>query len=428
MKLPRRRFLHLAASAAALPALPRIARADTYPSRPVQMIVGFPAGSAPDIIARLAAQWLSEKLGQNFLVENRPGAGSNIGTELVVKAQPDGYTIICDVLTNVLNTALYQHLSFDFMRDIAPVAPVANAPYVILVTNSLPVTTVPEFIAYAKANPGKINMASGGIGTSSHIFGVLFMTMAGIDMVHVPYRTNYMSDLIGGQVQAVINPIPQSMEFVKGGKVRALAVTTKTRLAALPDLPTAAEFVPGYEALGWYGIGAPKATPADIVEKLNGALNAALAEAPAKARLADLGVEPMRMTPAQFAQFITDEDKKWGKVIRDAGHQAGLIACRDAAAPQCPWQGSADFSCRSGLRILASIRVDQAPRNRQHPGPKKHSLLMSREENKNASNFDFAGGRSLRRHTRSAHPRAGGGRHVAHPSRLRHAAGADAGQ
>jgi len=319
MKLPRRRFLHLAASATAWSALPRIARADTYPSRPVQMIVGFPAGSAPDIIARLAAQWLSDKLGQNFLVENRPGAGSNIGTELVVKSQPDGYTIICDVLTNVLNTALYQHLSFDFMRDIAPVAPVANAPYVILVTNALPVKTVPEFIAYAKANPGKINMASGGIGTSSHIFGVLFMTMAGIDMVHVPYRTNYMSDLIGGQVQAVINPIPQSMEFVKSGKVRALAVTTKTRLDALPDLPTAAEFVPGYEALGWYGIGAPKATPADIVAKLNGALNAALAEAPAKARLADLGVEPMRMTPQEFAKFITDEDKKWGKVIRDAG-------------------------------------------------------------------------------------------------------------
>jgi len=319
MKLARRRFLHLAASATAWSALPRIARADTYPSRPVQMIVGFPAGSAPDIIARLAAQWLADKLGQNFLVENRPGAGSNIGTELVVKAQPDGYTIICDVLTNVLNTALYQHLSFDFMRDIAPVSPIANAPYVILVTNALPVKTVPEFIAYAKANPGKINMASGGIGTSSHIFGVLFMTMAGIDMVHVPYRTNYMSDLIGGQVQAVINPIPQSMEFVKSGKVRALAVTTKTRLDALPDLPTAAEFVPGYEALGWYGIGAPKATPADIVAKLNGALNAALAEAPAKARLADLGVEPMRMTPQEFAKFITDEDKKWGKVIRDAG-------------------------------------------------------------------------------------------------------------
>src|SRR6202051_1611604 len=296
MKLPRRRFLHLTASAAALPALPRAARAQTYPSRPVQMIVGFPAGSAPDIIARLAAQWLSEKLGQNSIIENRPGAGSNIGTEIVVKAQPDGYTIICDVLTNVLNTALYQHLNFDFMRDIAPVAPVANAPYVILVTNSLPVQTVPEFIAYAKANPGKINMASGGIGTSSHIFGVLFMTMAGIDMLHVPYRTNYMSDLIGGQVQAGINPIPQSMEFVKGGKVRALAVTTKTRLAALPDLPTAAEFVPGYEALGWSGIGAPKSTPAPIIDAVNGATNAALADDKLKARLAALGVEPMPKT------------------------------------------------------------------------------------------------------------------------------------
>src|SRR6202140_4752047 len=285
MKLPRRDFIQLAAGVAALPAASRIARAESYPSRPVQMIVGFPAGSAPDIIARLAAQWLADKLGQNFIIENRPGAGSNIGTELVVKATPDGYTIICDVLTNVLNTALYQHLSFDFMRDIAPVSPIANAPYVILVTNSLPVKTVPEFIAYAKANPGKINMASGGIGTSSHIFGVLFMAMAGIDMLHVPYRTNYMSDLIGGQVQAVINPIPQSMEFVKGGKVRALAVTTKTRLAALPDLPTAAEFVPGYEALGWYGIGAPKNTPADIVGKLNGAINTRFAEVPAKARL-----------------------------------------------------------------------------------------------------------------------------------------------
>jgi tripartite-type tricarboxylate transporter receptor subunit TctC len=319
MEFHRRTFLHLAAGATASSTLPRASWAQTYPSRPVQMIVGFPAGSAPDIIARLAAQWLADKLGQNFIIENRPGAGSNIGTEIVVKAQPDGYTIICDVLTNVLNTALYQHLSFDFMRDIAPVSPIANAPYVILVTNSLPVKTVPEFIAYAKANPGKIAMASGGIGTSSHIFGVLFMAMAGIDMLHVPYRTNYMSDLIGGQVQAVINPIPQSMEFVKGGKVRALAVTTKTRLDALPDLPTAAEFVPGYEALGWYGISAPKNTPADIVGKLNGAMNAALAEAPAKARLADLGVEPMRMTPAQFAQFMTDEDKKWGKVIRDAG-------------------------------------------------------------------------------------------------------------
>src|SRR5579862_386371 len=318
MRLPRRKFLHLAASAAALPALSRAARADAYPSRPVRTIVAFPAGSAPDIIARLAAEWLSERLGQQFIVENRPGAGSNIGTETAVRAEPDGYTIIVDVLTNVLNVSLYRNLNFNFVRAIAPVGTVANAPYVVLVTNSLPAATVPEFIAYAKANPGKINYASGGIGTSSHIFGALLTMMAGIDMVHVPYRTNYMTDLIGGQVQAVVNPIPQSMEFVKAGKVRALAVTTHARLPALPDLPTMKEFVPGYEAVGWYGVGAPKDTPADIIGKLNTALNAALGEAAAKARLADLGVEPLPKSPAQFAKFIADEDEKWGKVIRAA--------------------------------------------------------------------------------------------------------------
>jgi tripartite-type tricarboxylate transporter receptor subunit TctC len=318
MKLARRQFLNLAAGAVALPALPRFARADTYPSRPVHMIVGFPPGSAPDIVARLAGQWLSDQLGQQFVIENRPGAGSNIGTETVVRAQPDGYTILADVLSNVLNVSLYRNLSFDFIRDIAPISPVANAPYVVLVTNDLPAKTIPEFVAYAKANPGKVNYASGGIGTSSHIFGALFTMMAGVDMVHVPYRTNYMTDLISGQVQAVVNPIPQSMEFVKGGKVRALAVTTHTRLAALPDLPTVNEFVPGYEAVGWYGIGAPKDTPADIVTKLNVALYTALATPAAKARLADLGVEPMRQTPAQFGKFITSENEKWGKVIRDA--------------------------------------------------------------------------------------------------------------
>ena len=283
------------------------------------MIVGFPPGSAPDIIARLAGQWLSERLGQQFVVENRPGAGSNIGTESVVRAEPDGYTILADVLTNVLNVSLYQNLNFNFIRDIAPISTVANAPYVVLVTASLPTTTIPEFIAYAKANPGKINMASGGNGTSSHIFGALFMMMAGVDLVHVPYRTNYMTDLISGQVQIVVNPIPQSMEFVKAGKVRALAVTTTARLAALPDLPTVAEFVPGYEAVGWYGIGAPKNTPADVIGKLNAALTAALAAPEPKARLADLGVEPMPMTPAQFAIFIASENDKWGKVIRAAG-------------------------------------------------------------------------------------------------------------
>ncbi len=319
MTLLRRNFLQLAAGAAALPALSRRAGAETYPSRPVHMIVGFPPGSAPDIMARLAAQWLSERLGQQFVVDNRPGAGSNIGTEAVARAEPDGYTILADVLTNVLNISLYQKLNFNFIRDIAPVSPTANAPYVVLVTNSLPASTMPEFIAYAKANPGKINMASAGNGTSSHLFGALFMMMAGVDLVHVPYRTNYMTDLIGGQVQFVVNPIPQSMEFVKAGKVRALAVTTPARLAALPDLPTVAEFVPGYEAVGWYGIGAPKDTPAEIVATLNAALTAALGEAGPKARLADLGVEPMPMTPAQFAKFTATENEKWGKVIRAAG-------------------------------------------------------------------------------------------------------------
>jgi len=282
------------------------------------MIVGFPPGSAPDIIARLAGQWLSERLGQQFVIENRPGAGSNIGTEAVVRAEPDGYTILADVLSNVLNVSLYQNLHFNFISDIAPVSTVANAPYVVLVTNSLPTTTLPEFIAYARANPGTVNMASGGNGTSSHIFGALFMMMAGVSLVHVPYRTNYMTDLISGQVQFVVNPIPQSMEFVKAGKVRALAVTTRARLAALPDLPTVTEFVPGYEAVGWYGVGAPKDTPADVIGKLNAALTAALGEPESKARLADLGVEPMPMTPIQFAKLIASENDKWGKVIRDA--------------------------------------------------------------------------------------------------------------
>jgi tripartite-type tricarboxylate transporter receptor subunit TctC len=320
MKLTRRYFLQSAIGASALPIVlrSRVALALDYPTRPVQMIVGFPAGSAPDIIARLTAQWLSEQLGQQCVVENRPGAGSNIAIEFVVKAQPDGYTILAEVLTNVLNASLYQNLGFNFLRDIVPVSPVANAPYVILVTNSLPVKTVPELIAYAKANPGKINMASGGIGTSSHIFGALFMMMAGIEMVHVPYRTNYMSDLISGQVQVVINPIPQSMEFVRAAKVRALAVTTRTRLSALADLPTAGQFVPGYEVMGWYGIGAPKDTPTETVSKLNATINTVLAQPAPQGRLADLGVEPMRMTSAQFAEFITAENEKWSKVIRNA--------------------------------------------------------------------------------------------------------------
>ena len=318
MTLHRRHVLHLGAAATLLPALPRLAFADTYPSRPVQMVVPFPAGSSPDIIARLSGEWLSQRLGENFVSQNRPGAGGNIATEIVVRADPDGYTVLADVLSNVLNASLYHHLSFNFLSDIAPVATVANAPYVVLTTNSLPAKTIPELIAYAKANPGKINFASGGIGTASHIFGLLFMTMTGIKLVHVPYRTNYMPDLISGQVQMVINPIPQAVEFVKAGKVRALAVTTTERLAAFPELPTVAQFVPGYEAIGWYGIGAPKSTPAEIIDKLNGAVNASLDEATPKARLAALGVEPMKKTPAEFAQFITAENDKWGKVIRAA--------------------------------------------------------------------------------------------------------------
>jgi tripartite-type tricarboxylate transporter receptor subunit TctC len=318
MRISRRRVLRSAAGIAAWPALPRAVFADSYPSRPVQMVVPFPPGSAPDIIARLSGQWLAERLGQNFVVENRPGAGSNIGTEYVVRAQADGYTILADVLSNVLNASLYHHLNFSFMRDIAPVATVANAPYVVLVTKTLPAKTIPELIAYAKANPGKINFASGGIGTSTHIFGLLFMSMAGIELVHVPYRTNYMADLISGQVQMVINPIPQSMEFVKAGKVRALAVTTKDRLAALAELPTVNQFLPGYVATGWYGIGTPKDTPPDIIGKLNAANNAALDEPTAKTRLAALGVEPLRKTPTEFAEFIAAENEKWGKVIRAA--------------------------------------------------------------------------------------------------------------
>jgi tripartite-type tricarboxylate transporter receptor subunit TctC len=282
------------------------------------MVVPFPPGSSPDIIARLSGEWLAERLGQNFIMQNRPGAGSNIGTEIVVRADPDGYTLLADVLSNVLNASLYHHLNFNFMDDIAPVATVANAPYVVLTSKSLPVKSVPELIAYAKANPGKINFASGGIGTASHIFGLLFMSMTGTELVHVPYRTNYMPDLISGQVQMVINPIPQAVEFVKAGKVRGLAVTTQGRLAALPDLPTVNQFVPGYEAIGWYGIGAPKKTPGDIIEKLNAAINAALDQTTPKARLAALGVEPMKKTPAEFAAFITAENDKWGKVIRAA--------------------------------------------------------------------------------------------------------------
>jgi tripartite-type tricarboxylate transporter receptor subunit TctC len=319
MSLPRRRFLHLAAGAAVLPSLSRVARAQAYPARPVHLIVTFPAGSAPDIIARLAGQWLSERLGQQFVIENRPGFGGNIATEFVVRAPPDGYTLLMPVSTNAVNATLYPNLSFNFIRDIAPVARIANAPFVVVVPPPFPAKTLPEFIAYAKANPGKINMASGGNGSSPHVFGELFQIMTSTNLVHVPYRGVYISDLLAGQVQVAFNPIAQVLELIRTGKLRALAVTTANRLEALPDIPAIGEFVPGYDAAGWYGLGLPRSTPAEIVNKLNEAMNAALADPKAKARLVELGVEAKPLTPAGFAKFIADETDKWAKVIKTAG-------------------------------------------------------------------------------------------------------------
>jgi tripartite-type tricarboxylate transporter receptor subunit TctC len=318
MKISRRRVLHLAASAVALPAIPPIAWADTYPSRPVRMIVGFPASNASDIVARLAAQKLSERLGQSFVVENRPGAGGNIGVEAVVTATPDGYTLLAASTSAAINATLYEHLSFNFLRDIAPVAGVARAPYVLVLNPSFPAKTVAEFIAYAKANPGKINMASAGNGSLSHLCGELFKTMAGIDMVHVPYRSSFLPDLFAGQVQVVFSPISQSIEYIRSGKLRALGVTAATRQASLPDVPAVAEFVPGYEASGWYGIGAPRSAAAEIVDRLNSMANAALADPDMKARLNDLGAVPMPTTPAEFGTFLAADTEKWAKVIRAA--------------------------------------------------------------------------------------------------------------
>jgi tripartite-type tricarboxylate transporter receptor subunit TctC len=323
MKLPRRSFLHLAAGAAGLPFASRIATAQSYPARPVRIVVGFPASNASDIVARLAGQALSERLGQQFIIDNRPGAGGNIGTEVVVNAPPDGYTLLSISPSASTNGALYDNLSFNFIRDIAPVAGVARAPYVLVLNPSLPARTVPELIAYAKANPGKINMASAGVGSLSHMCGELFKEMAGVDMVHVPYRSSFLPDLLGGQVQAVFSPISQSIGSIRAGQLRALAVTTATRQAALPDLPTVAEFVPGYEASGWYGIGAPKSTRTEITARLSKEIIAALAEPKMTAQLADVGAVPMPMTPAEFGQFLATETEKWGKVIRAANIKAG---------------------------------------------------------------------------------------------------------
>jgi len=314
----RRRFLHLAAGASVLLALPRVARAQTYPTQPVRLIVGFPAGNASDILARLIAQSLSERLGQQFVVENRPGAGGNVGTEVVVRALPDGYTLLLVLSSNAYSATLYTNLNFNFIRDIAPVASIVDAPYAMAVNPLVPAKTVPEFIAYAKANPGKLNMASAGIGGATHVFGELFMMMAGVNLLHVPYRGNFIPDLLSGQVQVVFAPITHLIEYIRAGKLRALAVTSASRSAALPDVPTMGEFVPGYEASGWYGIGAPKNTPTEIIDRLNKETNAALADPKMKARLADLGAVPMSMTPAEFGKFIAGETEKWGKVIRAA--------------------------------------------------------------------------------------------------------------
>jgi tripartite-type tricarboxylate transporter receptor subunit TctC len=314
MTLSRRIFLSLATSAAALPTASRLALAQSYPARAVHLLVGFAAGSASDIIARLIAQKLSEQLGQPVVVENRPGAGTNIAAEAVTRAPADGYTLLLATSTNAVNTTLYQHLSFNFSTDIAPVACIDLVPYVLEVTPSFPAKTLPEFIAYAKANPGKINMASNGIGSGPHVAGELFKMMAGVDLVHVPYTGNPYSDLIGGQVEVMFSPIPASIGYVRSGQLRPLAVGTTTRIAVLPDVPTVAEVLPGYDASGWHGIGAPKNTPPDIVESLNKAVGTDLADTAFKGKLADLGGVPMPMTPTEFGKFIADETAKWAKV------------------------------------------------------------------------------------------------------------------
>jgi tripartite-type tricarboxylate transporter receptor subunit TctC len=321
MQLPRRRILQLAASAAVVPVLPYLAIAETYPSRPVRLLVGYAAGGVNDICARLTGQWLSERLGQQFVIEDRPGAGSNIATEMVVRANPDGYTLLEASTSNAWNATIYQNLNFDFIRDIAPVASTVLT-YNVLITNlSFPAKTVPEFIAYAKANPGKINMGSAGPGSSPHLYGELFKSMAGIDLVTVHYRGDgpAIPDLIGGQIQVMFGSVVTWIEQIKAGKVRALAVTSATRTQLLPELPPLGEFVPGYEGFGWQGIGAPKNTPADIIDKLNREINAGLADPKLKAQFENLGAETFPKSPAQFGKFIADYTEKWAKVIRAAG-------------------------------------------------------------------------------------------------------------
>ena len=320
MKVSRRKFLHVAAGASLVPAV-RAASASDYPTRPVHLIIVYPPGGSADMTARLTSQWLSEKLGQQFIVESRPGAATNIATESVVRAAPDGYTLLLAAPANATNVALFAQLNFDFMRDIEPVAGVIRFPDVVDVNLSVPVHSIPELISYAKANPGKLNFASSGIGSTLHVAGELFKMMAGVDIVHVPYRGGgpALVDLMGGRVQLMFDNLPTSLEFIKAGKLRPLAVTTAARSEVVPDLPTVADFVPGYEASAWYGIGAPKGTPSEIVDRLNKAINAMLADPTAKARFTELGASLLPGSAADFAKLIADETEKWGKVIKFAG-------------------------------------------------------------------------------------------------------------
>jgi tripartite-type tricarboxylate transporter receptor subunit TctC len=324
MKRPRRKFLRLAAGAAVLPVFSRGASAVDYPIRPVRLIVGFAPGQAIDITTRMIGQWLSERLGQQFIVENRPGAGGNIGTEAVVRAPPDGYMLLAIGSNNMINATLYEKLNFNFIRDIAPVASVARVPQVMEVTPSFPAKTVPEFIAHAKANPGKVSFASAGNGSVAHVTGELFKMMTGVNMLHVPYRgaALALTDLIGGQVDLMFDNMPSSIEYIRVGRLRPLAVSTTTRLESLPDIPTVGDFVPGFETSAWGGIGAPKDTPGEIIDKLNREINAALADPKMNARLADLGGLVLPLSPAEYGRRIAEETEKWGKVIKFAGARA----------------------------------------------------------------------------------------------------------
>jgi tripartite-type tricarboxylate transporter receptor subunit TctC len=324
MTIGRRQFLHLSAMALGLPAVSRMASAQTYPTRPVRILVGFAAGGAPDIAARQVGQWLSDRLGQQFIIENRPGAGGNIATEAVVEARADGYTLLLAGLQNAVNATLYEKLKYNFVRDIAPVASISHENYCMEVHPSFPAKTIFEFIAYAKANPGKLNMASPGNGTGPHMAGELFKIMAGVDMVHVPYRGSppALTDLLAGQVQMMFSPMSSSIEYVKAGKLRALAVTTATRSEVLPDIPSVGEFVSGYDASGWFGVCAPRKTPAEIVDRLNQEINAGLADSKLRARFADLGAAVFVSSPSGFAKHIAEETEKWGKVVREANIKA----------------------------------------------------------------------------------------------------------